>query len=36
MSKKQKNAIKKTLIDYTARFAVCLSVGVFFGQWILR
>lgn len=36
MSKKQKNAIKKTAIELMHCAMFGLAVGLFFGQWILR
>ena len=36
MSKKQKNAIKKTLLEIVNWMSFGLSVGVFYGMWILK
>lgn len=35
MSKKQKNAIKRTLIEIVQASMFGLSIGTFFGMWIL-
>lgn len=36
MSKKQKNAIKKTLIDLIHSAIFGLAIAAFYAQWILR
>lgn len=36
MSKKQKNAIKKTLLEIINCMCFGLAVGAFYAHWILR
>jgi hypothetical protein len=36
MSKKQKNAIKKTLLEIVNCMIFGLAVGAFYGMWILK
>ena len=36
MSKKQKNAIKKTLLEIVNCMCFGLAVGAFYGMWILK
>lgn len=36
MSKKQKNAIKKTLLEIVNCMSFGLAVGAFYGMWILK
>ncbi len=36
MSKKQKNAIKKTLLEIVSCMCLGLAVGAFYGMWILK
>jgi|GEM_PF-3678901 hypothetical protein len=36
MSKKQKNAIKKTLLEIVSCMCFGLTVGAFYGMWILK
>ena len=36
MSKKQKNAIKRTLLEIVNCMILGLAVGAFYGMWILK
>lgn len=36
MSKKQKNQLKKTVIEFLASGMIGLAIAVFYAQWILR